>query len=112
LSALDKQNSDPVKIAGQWNEMGPDNAVSWLLRLISDLVKLKLSSKKANITNLDLREDLQGLSNRLDLLKLIRGYEFISLKYKELGGPMNYSPRSILEEIALFWKNCNESKIN
>ena len=98
--------------AKHWHEMGPDDTVSWLLRLISDLVKLKLSSKKANITNLDLREDLQGLSNRLDLLKLIRGYEFISLKYKELGGPMNYSPQSILEEIALFWKNCNESKIN
>ena len=112
LSSLDKKNSDPVKIADHWHEMGPDDTVSWLLRLISDLVKLKLSSKKANITNLDLREDLQGLSNRLDLLKLIRGYEFISLKYKELGGPMNYSPQSILEEIALFWKNCNESKIN
>ena len=55
--------------------------------------------------NIDLREDLQGLSNRLDLLKLVRGYEFILLKYKELGGPMNYNPRSILEEIALFWKN-------
>ena len=112
LSSLDKENSDPVKIASHWHEMGPDNTVSWLLRLTNDLIKLKLSSKKANITNLDLREDLQGLSNRLDLLKLIRGYEFISLKYKELGGPMNYSPRSILEEIALFWKNCNESKIN
>jgi len=105
LGLLDKKNSDPVKIAGYWYEIGPDNTVFWLLRLISDLIRLKLSPKKADITNIDLREDLQGLSNRLELLKLVRGYEFISLKYKELGGPMNYSPRSILEEIALFWKN-------
>tara|TARA_B100001250_G_scaffold414265_1_gene451602 strand:- start:24 stop:1025 length:1002 start_codon:yes stop_codon:yes gene_type:complete len=105
LSLLDNNNSDPVKIAEYWFEMGPDNAVSWLLRLINDLIRLKLSPKKADIINIDLREDLQGLSNRLDLPRLIRGYEFISLKYRELGGPMNYSPRSILEEIALFWKN-------
>jgi len=105
LDLLDKKNGDPVKIAEYWYEIGPDNTVFWLLRLISDLIRLKLSPKKADITNIDLREDLQGLSNRLELLKLVRGYEFISLKYKELGGPMNYSPRSILEEIALFWKN-------
>ncbi len=105
LSLLDKKNSSPLKIAEHWNEIGADNVVSWLLRLINDLICLKLSQKKANIMNIDLREDLQGLSNRLDLLKLVRGYEFILLKYKELGGPMNYNPRSILEEIALFWKN-------
>ena len=105
LGLLDEQNSSPVKIAEHWNEIGADNVVSWLLRLINDLICLKLSQKKANIMNIDLREDLQGLSNRLDLLKLMRGYEFILLKYKELGGPIHYNPRSILEEIALFWKN-------
>ena len=105
LGSLDKKNADPVKIAEYWNDMGPDNTLSWLLRIINDLIRLKLSPKKANIMNLDLRDDLQGLSNRLDLLKLIRGYEYISLKYRELAGPMNYSPRSILEEIALFLKN-------
>ncbi len=105
LVSLDKKNADPVKIAEYWNDMGPDNTVSWLLRIINDLIRLKLSPKKEKIMNLDLRDDLQGLSNILDLLKLIRGYEYISLKYKELAGPMNYSPRSILEEIALFWKN-------
>ena len=111
LDLLGKENSDPVKIAKHWNEFGAENTVSWLMRIISDLVRLKLCPKKANIMNLDLREDLQGLSNRLDLLKLIRGYEFILLKYKELDGAMNYSPQSILEEITLFWKNYDDSTL-
>jgi hypothetical protein len=39
----------------------------------------------------------------------MRGYDFILLKYKELKGPMNYNSLSILEEIALFWKNYGNS---
>ena len=85
--------------------MGAENTIPWLLHIFNDLVKLKLTAEKARITNLDLREDLQGLANTLDLLKLVRSYDYILLKYRELTGVMNYSPVSILEEIALFWKN-------
>ena len=79
------------------------------MQLTNDLVRLKLSSQVKNITNTDLIDDLQGISNRLDLLKLIRSYDFILLKYKELTGPMNYNSLAILEEIALFWKNYKDS---
>ena len=109
LDALDKQNTDPVKIVARWQNLGAENTVSCLMQIINDLVRLKLCSDKATIINLDLREDLQGLTNTLDLLKLMRGYDFILLKYKELKGPMNYNSLSILEEIALFWKNYRNS---
>ena len=109
LDILDKQNIDPLKIVARWQNLGAENTVSWLIQIINDLVRLKLCPDKATIMNLDLREDLQGLTNTLDLLKLMRGYDFILLKYKELKGPMNYNSSSILEEIALFWKNYDNS---
>jgi len=109
LDVLDKQNIDPVKIVARWQNLGAENTVSWLMQIINDLVRLKLCSDKAAIMNHDLRENLQALTNTLDLLKLMRGYDFILLKYKELKGPMNYNSLSILEEIALFWKNYDNS---
>ena len=109
LNALDKHNIDPLKIVARWQNLGAENTVSWLMQIINDLVRLKLCSDNATIMNLDLREDLQGLTNTLDLLKLMRGYDFILLKYKELKGPMNYNSLSILEEIVLFWKNYGNS---
>ena len=72
------------------------------MQIMNDLIRLKLCLENAKIVNIDLREDLQGIVNRLDLVKLMRSYDFISLKYKDLGMPMNYSPLAIFEEIALF----------
>ena len=117
LDSLNKRNSNPVDIAKNWNEFSKDKIKSaettifCLMQLINDLVRLKLCPKMENIVNIDLIEDLHGISNTLDLLKLIRSYDFILLKYKELVGPMNYNSLAILEEIALFWKNYNHSMI-
>ena len=112
LEILGKKTCDPSSIVTRWDEFGAKNTVFCLMKIIHDMIQLKLSPKKASIVNIDLREDLQGAANTLDLLKLIRGYEFISLKYKELFGMMNYNTLSILEEIVLFWKNNNNSTLN
>ena len=60
---------------------------------------------KANLTNIDLKEDLQELTKGLDLLQLVRNYDFVMLKYQQTTGPMNYNPLSILEEIIVNWNN-------
>ena len=111
LNKLSDKTSNPLKIAAHWHELGAENTIPWLLQIFNDLAKLKLTDEKARITNLDLREDLQGLANTLDLLKLVRSYDYILLKYRELTGVMNYSPVSILEEIALFWKNYDATNV-
>lgn len=111
LNKLSNKTSNPLKIASHWHKFGAENTIFQLLHIFNDLVKLKLAAEKARITNLDLREDLQGLANTLDLLKLVRSYDYILLKYRELTGVMNYSPVSILEEIALFWKNYDATNV-
>tara|TARA_R110000782_G_scaffold235939_9_gene322031 strand:+ start:3372 stop:4370 length:999 start_codon:yes stop_codon:yes gene_type:complete len=105
LRLMGKKNCDPVQIAANWQTLGLENILTWLMKIILDLIRLKLLRERAIIINLDLKEDLQDLVNSLDLVALVRNYDFVLLKYKQSIGPMNYNPLSILEEIALHWNN-------
>lgn len=105
LNLLRRKDCDPVQIAAQWQALGVENILTWLMRIILDLIRLKLLRERANLVNLDLKEDLQDLVISLDLLALVRNYDFVLLKYQQSIGPMNYNALSILEEIVLHWKN-------
>ena len=105
LKSMSKKNCDPVQIAANWQTLGLENILVWLMKIILDLIRLKLLRERAILINLDLKEDLQDLVNSLDLVALVRNYDFVLLKYQQSTGPMNYNPLSILEEIVLHWNN-------
>ena len=105
LKLMNRKNCDPIQIAANWHTLGLENILNWLMKIILDLVRLKLLPDRANLINLDLKEDLQDLVNSLDLVALVRNYDFVLLKYQQSTGPMNYNPLSILEEIVLHWNN-------
>jgi DNA polymerase-3 subunit delta' len=108
LKSLTKKNGDPVQIASSWQALGSENIFVALMRLIQDLIRLKLLRERANLVNLDLKEDLQDLVNSLDLVALIRNYDFVLFKYQQSTGPMNYNVLSLFEEIVVNW---NKSEI-
>ena len=103
LKSLTGKKGDPVQIASNWQALGSENVFMVLMRLIQDLIRLKLQSERANLVNLDLKEDLQDLVNSLDLLALVRNYDFVLFKYQQSTGPMNYNILSLFEEIILNW---------
>ncbi len=105
LKFMSKKNCDPVQIAANWHTLGLESVLSWLMKIILDLIRLKLLRDRANLINLDLKEDLQDLVNSLDLVALVRNYDFVLLKYQQSTGPMNYNPLSIIEEVVLHWNN-------
>jgi len=105
LKLMSRKNCDPVQVANDWQALGHENILVWLMKIILDLIQLKLRHESANLINLDLKEDLQDLVNSLDLLGLVRNYDFVMLKYQQATGPMNYNPLSILEEVVIFWNN-------
>ena len=105
LKTVSGDSFDPVQIAANWQNLGSDKVIAWLLRLLQDLIRLKLLKDKANLSNVDLKEHLQDIIKGLDLLQLVRNYDFIMLKYQQTMGPMNYNPLSILEEIIVNWNN-------
>jgi DNA polymerase III subunit delta' len=105
LKSLSKKNGDPVQIAASWQALGLNNILNSLIRILQDLIRLKLLQERANLVNIDLKEDLQDLVNSLDLVGLVRKYDFILLKYQQSTGPMNYNALSILEEIVVNWNS-------
>jgi hypothetical protein len=73
------------------------------MRIIQDLIRLKLQHEQATLVNLDLKEDLQDLVNSLDLVALVRNYDFVLFKYQQSTAPMNYNVLSLFEEIVVNW---------
>lgn len=105
LKLLSQKNYDPVQIASSWQALGVENIFVGLMRIIQDLIRLKLLQERANLVNLDLKEDLQDLVNSLDLLALVRNYNFVLFKYQQSTAPMNYNVLSLFEEIVVNWNN-------
>ena len=105
LKSLTLNESDPVQIATNWQAIGSENVFVILLRLIQDLILVKLQKESANLVNLDLKEDLQDLVNSLDLIKLIRNYDFVLFKYQQSTTVMNYNVLSLFEEIVVNWNS-------
>jgi len=103
LKSLSTSHSDPVQIASNWQALGTENVFISLLKLIQDLIRLKLQKDASNLVNFDLKEDLQDLVNSLDLVALVRNYDFILFKYQQSTGVMNYNVLSLFEEIVLNW---------
>ncbi len=110
LKSLTKKNGDPVQIASSWQALGSESIFVTLMRIIQDLIRLKLQQERANLVNLDLKEDLQDLVNSLDLLALVRNYDFVLFKYQQSTAPMNYNVLSLFEEIVVNWNNPETAK--
>jgi DNA polymerase III subunit delta' len=111
LKSLTKKKGDPVQIASSWQALGSENIFITLMRIIQDMIRLKLQQEQANLVNLDLKEDLQDLVNSLDLVALVRNYDFVLFKYQQSTGPMNYNVLSLFEEIVVNW-NKPETALN
>ncbi len=103
LKLLSQKNAVPVQIAAHWQTLGVEYIFVTLMRLIQDLIRLKLLREQANLVNLDLKEDLQDLVNSLDLVALVRNYDFVLFKYQQSTAPMNYNVLSLFEEIVVNW---------
>ncbi|MCG8379824.1 MAG: hypothetical protein MI865_10175, partial [Proteobacteria bacterium] len=110
LKQLSKSGADVVKVAAKWQELGCTSVLGWLLRIIQDLVRLKLVKDKANIVNIDMKQDLQDLVKPLDLRALVQNYDLVHNKYQESVGLMNYNELSLLEEVVIHWNNPETAK--
>ena len=105
LKRLSQNQADIVQMAASWQEQGCETVLRSLMNLIQDMIRLKLLNDKAILLNIDIKEDLQDLVKTLDLVQMVRNYDFVQLKYQEFSGPMNYNPLSILEQVLVSWLN-------
>ena len=105
LTDIMNKQADPVKLAAQWESLGCEKVIFWLMRIYQDLVRLKLLQDKADITNEDLQSQLIQVSEKLDLSRLLQFYQFLQQKYQQATAITNYNSLSLLEEIIIYWNN-------
>ncbi len=105
LADIMNTRADPVRLAGQWDNLGCERVILWLMRINQDLIRLKLLKEKATITNEDMQDELLKLAERLDLQRLLHFYRFLQGKYQQATASISYNSLSILEEIIIYWNN-------
>lgn len=105
MAMLNGTGADAVQLANRWQGYGSQTVMIWLMRLLKDMIMIKLSRASYALMNIDLRSELERLSVNAELTTLVRNYNFLFMKYRQSTLPMNYNSLSLLEEIVLNWNN-------
>ncbi len=82
--------------------------IYWLDSVWTDLARIcqlqALTDARPFISNLDYEQDLQQLSNRLYLKKLLQLSDSVNKAYYEIQGSVNFN--LLLEKLLINWKDC------
>jgi len=104
LAGLSKLCVDPVKAAKHWNDMGAEQVMLWILRTMTDLIKLRADNTADILSQSGAWHRLQKLTNRLDLYKLMTCYDLLMRNYRLCTGQISYDAQGLLEEFIIHWQ--------
>ena len=104
LEKLRNGQADPVKIAAQWKDFGASLVLQWLLYLITDMTRLKLSAQPIKTNNVDIIKYLNDLTKYLGLKQLVAFYELLLENYTLSSSIISYNELALLEDSAIYWQ--------
>ncbi len=82
------------------------DVIYWMDSMVSDLARLAQNCTHDTINNIDYYDDLQLLSNRLHLRKILQLSDLINKAYYEIQGSVNIN--LLFENLLIDWKNCKK----
>ncbi|MGZ4977240.1 MAG: DNA polymerase III subunit delta' [Methylobacter sp.] len=106
--AIAKQRKSPVIIAEDWLKLPESPLIFWITSWIIDLIKRFYHPEVENLYNPDLSEQLQELSQQLELKGLYKLYDLLLLSRQRLDTQIN--KQLLFEEILIHWYELNRSK--
>lgn len=104
LAGLCKPGEDPVRAAKHWDDMGAEQVMLWILRIMTDMIRLKADNTAGNFGQSGAWNRLQKLTNRLDLYKLMSCYDLLLRNYRLCTGQISYDVQGLLEEFIIHWQ--------
>lgn len=114
LEGISKGLCDPVEIAEAWSKTGANTDIRqvlfWLMKILQDLTKIKLSDTPEELANQDLVDRLKKLSELIDISKVIQVYGRLFELHKLITRNTNLKPQTICEQITLEWATVNMTK--
>jgi len=103
-----KQRKSPVIIAEDWIKLPESPLIFWMTSWIIDLIKRFYHPEVENLYNPDLSEQLQELSQQLELKGLYKLYDLLLASRQRLDTQIN--KQLLFEEILIHWYELNRSK--
>jgi DNA polymerase-3 subunit delta' len=115
LEGITRGLCDPVEIAESWskNRSGAGSKTGsntdlrqvlfWLMKILQDLTKIKLTDNPGELANQDLIDRLKKLSELIDINKVIHVYGRLFELHKLVTRNTNLKPQTICEQITLDW---------
>ena len=94
---------DPVAVAAEWNPL-PTTDILWtVIGWYADMVRLRIVGPSAQLSNPDLRERLQALTEHVDLADLFQQLERLQETLRLMRGQLN--SQLVCEELLLGWSS-------
>ena len=104
IDRLSTAEEDPVTTAKQWNAMGTEQVLLWMLQATVNMIRLKTSNANTHNCQTETWQRLSKLTNRLDLYKLMTCYDLLLRNYRMCTGPISYDTQGLLEEFIIHWQ--------
>jgi len=106
--AIAKRHESPVIVAEDWHKQPASPLMFWVTSWMIDLIKCSYHSEAENLYNPDLKEQLQELSQNLELKAVYKLYDLLLAGRQRLDTQIN--KQLLFEEILIQWHELNWSK--
>jgi DNA polymerase-3 subunit delta' len=101
LNALLFGKDDPVSCAARWKGHGAEPCLVWLQGFLADLAAILAAPDTQHLRNPDLRDQLQGLKNRLNLFQLLQYLRILGHNRSMLSGALD--EQLVLDDTLIRW---------
>lgn len=106
--SIAKQLGSPVSVAENWYKLPAAPLIFWMTSWIIDLIKCFYSANVENSYNPDLSNQLQELTQQLELKGLYKLYDLLLAARERLDTQIN--KQLLFEEILIDWQELNRRK--
>ncbi len=94
---------DPVAVAAEWGQFVTTDMLWTVAGWYADMVRLRIAGSSAQLSNPDLRERLQALTEHVDLADLFQQLERLHETLRLMRGQLN--SQLVCEELLLGWSS-------
>lgn len=100
---LARRQCSPVALAGTWLKLEPQETLYWMQGWLSDMIRLKSTSRPPALINQDLRPGLQNMAAMLDLQMMYRQLDRVTEAARLAAGQVN--AQLLMEDVLIAWQD-------
>jgi len=103
--SISKHQNHPVIVAENWFKLPAPALLTWLTTWVIDLIRCRYTHSSDALYNQDLKDNLQGLAQKIDPKGLYKLYDLLLMRQQLLDTPIN--KQALFEEILITWADLN-----